>query len=105
MARTAALTRPRLFAWIAGLFLAAFVLGPAAPTFLPAARAQDEKKDEKKEPEAAAPSGDAKSPSILMHMVKSAGIFFGPLLLAISIALVALIVLLAMDLRLSSAIP
>jgi biopolymer transport protein ExbB len=44
-------------------------------------------------------------PNLFKHIVKSAGIVFGPLILMISIGLVALIVLLAMDLRMIVAIP
>jgi biopolymer transport protein ExbB len=44
-------------------------------------------------------------PNFLSHMIKSAGVIFGPLILIISIGLVALIVLLAMDLRMIIAIP
>jgi biopolymer transport protein ExbB len=43
--------------------------------------------------------------SMFMHIVKSAGWVFGPMILVISVALVALIVLLAMDLRMGGAIP
>lgn len=43
--------------------------------------------------------------NLFTHIIRSAGIVFGPLLLATSIGLVALIVLLAMDLRMSTAIP
>ena len=43
--------------------------------------------------------------NIVTHIIKSAGIVFGPLLLGVSICLVALIVLLAMDLRTPNAIP
>jgi biopolymer transport protein ExbB len=39
------------------------------------------------------------------HIISSAGIFFGPLLLLVSIGLVALIVLLALDLRMGAAVP
>jgi biopolymer transport protein ExbB len=45
------------------------------------------------------------STSLFWHIVRSAGPFFGPLLLIMSIGLVALIVLLAMDLRMGVAIP
>lgn len=38
-------------------------------------------------------------------MIKSLGWIFGPLLLAISVAMLALVVLLFLDLRMSSAIP
>ncbi len=58
------------------------------------ARAADEKKEEPKEP-----------PNIFVHLVSSAGPIFGPLLLIVSIILVSLIVLLAMDLRMSVAVP
>jgi biopolymer transport protein ExbB len=44
-------------------------------------------------------------PNLLDHIISSAGIVFGPLLLIVSIALVTLIVLLAMDLRMSVSIP
>jgi biopolymer transport protein ExbB len=44
-------------------------------------------------------------PKLLTHIVRSAGPFFGPLLLLVSVALVALIVLLSMDLRMPVAIP
>jgi biopolymer transport protein ExbB len=44
-------------------------------------------------------------PRLFTHLIKSAGPVFGLILLAVSIALVALIVLLAMDLRSTVAIP
>jgi biopolymer transport protein ExbB len=43
--------------------------------------------------------------SLIVHIIKSAGIVFGPILLFLSMALVALIILLALDLRLEAAIP
>jgi len=49
--------------------------------------------------------GDASSPNKLVHMIESLGWIFGPLLLGVSVALVALIVLLVLDLRMSAAIP
>ncbi len=52
----------------------------------------------------AAPAAGAR-PNLLWHIIESAGPIFGPLLLAISIALVTVIVLLAMDLRLAISIP
>ncbi|HEX4591545.1 MAG TPA: MotA/TolQ/ExbB proton channel family protein, partial [Gemmataceae bacterium] len=60
---------------------------------------------------AAADNGTEPAPApkpeegLFWHIVKSAGPIFGPLLLFLSIALVALIVMLSMDLRLSVAIP
>jgi biopolymer transport protein ExbB len=50
-------------------------------------------------------AAESKGDNIFWHIVKSAGIVFGPLLLLVSIGLVALIVLLAMDLRMNVAIP
>src|SRR5437016_2251451 len=52
-----------------------------------------------------AAAGEEEGPNLLVHIISSAGIVFGPLLLGVSIALVTLIVLLAMDLRLSTAVP
>lgn len=43
--------------------------------------------------------------NLVLFMLKSLGWIFGPLLLAISVAMLALVVLLALDLRMSSAIP
>ena len=49
--------------------------------------------------------GASKSPNIVIHIIESAGWVFGPLLLAVSICLVALIVLLVLDTRMTVAIP
>jgi len=54
------------------------------------------------QPAAATPKAKT---NLFWHIVKSAGPVFGPLLLLISIGMVALIVLLGMDLRLGVAIP
>src|SRR5207247_6055339 len=56
------------------------------------------------EPPAPATEGPSK-PKLLKHIIESAGPIFGPLLLLISIALVTVIVLLAMDLRMVTSIP
>jgi biopolymer transport protein ExbB len=50
-------------------------------------------------------SAETKYEGLFMHIVHSAGPVFGPIILFVSIGLVALIVLLAMDLRMSTAIP
>jgi biopolymer transport protein ExbB len=42
---------------------------------------------------------------LILFMMKALGWIFGPLLLAVSVSLVALVVLLALDLRMSAAIP
>lgn len=46
-----------------------------------------------------------KKKNIIVHMIESVGWVFGPMILSISVALVALIVMLFLDLRASSAIP
>jgi biopolymer transport protein ExbB len=86
--------------WILFLYLA------LTPPGLPRAHGQENQpaaeagqESDKAEP-AAAPR-----PRLFKHILESAGWFFGPLLFLVSVALVALIVLLAMDLRLSVAIP
>lgn len=55
--------------------------------------------------EGAAAPAPAGGKNKLVHLVESLGWIFGPILLALSVALVALIVLLALDLRMSAAIP
>src|SRR5438128_1943950 len=93
------------------VFLAVFclviVLGSAFLVFGPApARAQDEDKaaaEAEAKAEPAAPI--APRQNLVKHIVVSAGPFFGPVLLIVSIGLVALIVLLFMDLRMIVAIP
>lgn len=52
-----------------------------------------------------APRTPGEKPKLLKHIIESAGPVFGPLLLIISIALVTVIVLLAMDLRMVTSIP
>ncbi len=96
----AAPSRPRPAAWFVAVLLAVLLAGlyAAAP-----ARAQDAAGGEAPSAEAAAPARGGEG--LFMHIVRSAGPFFGPLLLFVSIGLVALIVLLAMDLRMTSAVP
>jgi biopolymer transport protein ExbB len=72
-----------------------FVFAVVGPGGISVARAADE----------GAQAEEPEEPNLLVHIISSAGIVFGPLLLGVSIALVTLIVLLAMDLRLSSAVP
>ena len=104
-------TRPRVSqsAWLAFsvvLFLALILFSssgsPAHAQDEGANRAQDGQQDAAK---ADQPIATRARPNLLKHIVTSAGIFFGPLLLMVSIGLVALIVLLSMDLRLPTAIP
>jgi biopolymer transport protein ExbB len=70
----------------------------------PVARAQEQGEGETKQAETGAQPA-ARPESLFMHMVKSVGPIFGILFLFVSISLVALIVLLAMDLRMGMAIP
>jgi biopolymer transport protein ExbB len=56
--------------------------------------------------DAPAGGGDAKSDEpLILFMAKALGWIFGPLLMSISVAQLALVVLLVLDLRMSSAIP
>jgi biopolymer transport protein ExbB len=85
------------------LSLAFLIATPAA------VRAQDDNQDKAAEQEAG--KGEAQAvpvapkQNLVKHIIVSAGVFFGPVLLLVSIGLVALIVLLFMDLRMTVAIP
>jgi biopolymer transport protein ExbB len=84
------------------------VLGSGFLVLTPApARAQDdnEKAAESDAGKAEASPAVGAKQNLVKHIVVSAGPFFGPLLLMVSIGLVALIVLLFMDLRMIVAIP
>jgi biopolymer transport protein ExbB len=69
------------------------------------ARAQENPPADKKEGEAAKQAASGGGHNLFWHIVKSAGWVFGPLLLVVSICLVALIVLLSMDLRMGNSVP
>jgi biopolymer transport protein ExbB len=90
-------------------FLLLCTLTLAATTWLAPAWQSARAQDANPAADAAAPAeggGSAKpDEGLFWHIIKSAGPIFGPLLLFLSIALVALIVMLALDLRLSIAIP
>jgi len=79
--------------WVLGLFRVCLVLWVLA-VFAGVAQAQE-----------STAGGEGPQESLALFMIKSLGIVFGPLLLAVSVALVALCVLLALDLRMSGAIP
>lgn len=84
-----------MFLVVAGFFLntnTSYAFQEGAP---PAA----EKKEEGGE------SKPAANTSLFVHIIKSAGWVFGPLILIISIALIAFICLLAMELRMATSIP
>lgn len=78
------------------LFVVLFAGPAAAPAFA----------QEGEAPAPAAPEDGAKgTPNLFVHIIESAGWFFGPLLFLVSIGLVTLIVLLGMDLRMGVAVP
>jgi biopolymer transport protein ExbB len=106
MAHLVSHIRPRLRILLLGCLLAALLgalFSPAAPTV----RAQDNPPGEEAKPaeKAEAPAAASKGPNILTHMLVSVGWVFGFVLLFVSICLVALIVLLAMELRMGASIP
>jgi biopolymer transport protein ExbB len=87
-------------------FLSAVLLIALCMILAPSARAQDAEEGKAAEtPKATSTADPVKQTSIFMHIVKSVGWTFGIILLLTSIALVALVVLLAMELRMSAAIP
>jgi biopolymer transport protein ExbB len=97
MARSAGRSETRGAAFAASCLLLVAALVLAAP---PAAHAQDNP------PEAGdATPAEVKSSNLFIHIAKSAGPVFGGILFLVSVGLVALIVILAMDLRMPVAIP
>jgi biopolymer transport protein ExbB len=92
-------TRSGLANLLTGLVIA-IVLGTMLATPQAALAQQD---DQQSKQEGA--TADKEQPNLLVHIIESAGWFFGPLLFLVSIGLVTLIVLLAMDLRMSVAVP
>ncbi len=92
------LANARRTRWVGFCLLAVLLLVFAAPA-VSTSRAQDK---EDAPPAAKAPQ---QQPSLILHIIKSVGIVMGLILLTLSVGLVALIVLLSMDLRMSLAIP
>lgn len=107
MTRFAAQPHPRLAAILIGCLLAVFAFAMLSPV-TPTARAQDEAAAENGGDKAAEPSKAADQPkqstNIFMHIIKSLS-WFAPVMLVVSIALIALIMLLIMELRMAVAIP
>src|SRR5438270_5490544 len=103
MQRLAGKCRVSLVSWL----LASFILSGAVATLLlttPPARAQQE------EEKPAEPPGDqakAKAGPVnpIVHFFQSIGILFGLIFAAISVGMVALVILLLLDLRLGEAVP
>jgi biopolymer transport protein ExbB len=81
-----------------GLWLGLFLLGGPANPLISQARAQDES------PPASQPQPPEKK-NIISHMLSSLGLLYIIIFTSISIVLVAMAVLLAMDLRMGAAIP
>ena len=106
MSRFAVDASSRLTAFVLGCLLAIFLFAFLSPA-LPMARAQDnpaaepEKKADEPAKQAEQPK---KSTNIFMHIIQSLS-WFAPIMLAVSIALIALIMLLIMELRMVTAIP
>ncbi len=96
--------RARILAalWLA-IVCGLFLIGPSSASGQDNAGqpASDQSETAKAEPDSLTPG----QPSLFKHIVRSAGPFFGLLLFVVSITLVAIIVLLAMDLRLPTAVP
>ena len=111
MKLSAGLPRTRLTTGIlCALF--ALLLGLASP-WTSKASAQDDKpagdnagdkKEDTNKSTTPTPSDDD-SELLITHMIKSVGWVFGPLLIFVSVTLIAIIVLLAMDLRMGAAVP
>jgi biopolymer transport protein ExbB len=105
MTRFATQARPRLAALLIGCLLAVFLFAWFSLA-VPTARAQED--NAAAENKAAEPSKAADQPkqstNIFMHIIKSLS-WFAPIMLVVSIALIALIMLLIMELRMGSAIP
>jgi biopolymer transport protein ExbB len=93
--------RRGLFSLVLSCMVLFVVFGSYLATPQPAyAQAAEDKKDE-----TTTTTEEKEQPNLLEHIISSAGWFFGPLLLLISIGLVTLIVLLAMDLRMGVSVP
>jgi biopolymer transport protein ExbB len=106
MPRCAVASSSRLTAFVLGCLLALFLFA-FLPPVLPTAHAQDNaaENNDAKAAEPAKQSEQPKSTNILIHILKSLGWVFGLVLLAVSVALMSLIMLLIMELRMGTAIP
>ena len=105
MTRIAPQTPSRLASLLIGCLLAVYLFAMLSPA-VPMARAQDnapDNADAKAEPSKSADQ-PRQSNNIFMHIIKSLS-WFAPIMLIVSIALIALIMLLVMELRMGSAIP
>jgi biopolymer transport protein ExbB len=101
MASRVSFSRTSQVTFLLACLLAGLLLTAAGPNWQ-AARAQDAAQAGG-EDSARADEGGRRN--LFIHIIVSAGPIFGPMILLISIALVALVVLLAMDLRMNVSIP
>lgn len=111
MAPASSISRPGLFFLLVASLAVLLVLAPV-PGLQPVAYAQEgegdaegEKKAEGDKKDDEAPKSGPSLAKITIHIVSSVGIFFGAVLFFVSVALVALCILLIMELRMSVAIP
>jgi biopolymer transport protein ExbB len=107
MPRFAVPASSRLSALLLGGLLLLYSFAFLTPA-LPTARGQDEpaaENNDKKAPEAGKQSEPKQAPNLFVHILKSVGWVFGFVLFSTSIALIALIMLLVMELRMGTAIP
>ncbi len=97
-------SRPRVWAFLIVSFLTVAAAGWLTPHWQPV-HAQDQPAAAPGEPAPESAPASRADESLFLHILRSAGWFFGPLLGFLSFALVALIIMLALDLRLGVAIP
>src|SRR5262245_7368691 len=103
MRLVAGLTPARFAAGVLCLFVALWMLGVAGPT-APTASAQENPPADQPQGDPGVKKADDRE-GMIKHIIKSLGWVFGPMLIFVSVTLIAIIVLLAMDLRMGAAIP
>jgi biopolymer transport protein ExbB len=91
--------RSALLSSLLGIFVLGLVGSALVLTTPTPARAQDDNKEEEK------PAPEKTSTNPIVHFFKSIGIVFGLIFAAISVGMVALIIILLLDLRLGEAVP
>jgi biopolymer transport protein ExbB len=104
MASVVAHPRPRFLLLVAGLLAALFLLA-SVDGCTPTAAAQEPGVEEGADKDAAPAAATPPRRNIFIHLITSVGLFFGIVFLIMSIALVTLVVLLAMELRMGAAVP
>jgi biopolymer transport protein ExbB len=100
---SAGLTRTRLVSGFVCTVLVLLLL--LAGPMTSAARAQDDAGNAPSTDTSGSTGTTPQEKGMIRHMIESVGWVFGPLLVFVSVTLIAIIVLLAMDLRMGAAIP